>query len=58
MKANELRIGNLVRKDEIVVTFDGRSIMDIQFSAGYAEKYSGIKLTEEWSLKLGFHELI
>lgn len=54
IKATELRVGNFAWKDGVIVTIDGRSIMDIQFSESYAEKYSPISLIEEWLLKFGF----
>lgn len=56
IKATELRVGNLTWKDSVIVTIDGRSIMDIQFSEAYAEKYSPINLTEDWFMKLGFQK--
>lgn len=51
MKANELRIGNMVYDEdahfEIIAIMDGEDI-------DYAETRRPIPLTEEWLLKLGF----
>lgn len=51
MKANELRIGNLVYDP-----FDhcSVSILDIDFIAEHLKTFKPIPLTEEWLLKFGF----
>jgi hypothetical protein len=56
MKAKELRIGNLLYNDNVVVTIDARTIFDIWDDAGL-KKYKPIPLTEEWLLKLGFEKI-
>jgi hypothetical protein len=53
MKAQELRIGNYLKKD-VVVKIDARSIFDIWEET---KEYQPILLTEEWLLRLGFELL-
>jgi hypothetical protein len=53
MKAQELRIGNLLYNDNVVVTIDARTIFDIWDDAGL-KKYNPIPLTEKWFIKFGF----
>jgi hypothetical protein len=53
IKANELRIGNYAYREGIIVTVDGRSIMDAE--AGLVA-YQAISLTEEWLVRFGFNE--
>lgn len=53
MKASDLRIGNLLHSNGVVVTIDGRTIFDIWDDEGL-KTYSPIPLTEEWLLKFGF----
>jgi hypothetical protein len=53
MQANELRIGNLLYNNNVLVTIDARSIFDIWDDKGLKE-YKPIPLTEEWLLKFGF----
>lgn len=55
IKANELRIGNLLFNDGVVVTIDARSIFDIWDDKGL-NNYSPIPLTEEWLMRFGFEE--
>jgi hypothetical protein len=50
MKAQELRIGNYLKKN-VVVKIDAKIIFDIWIEA---EDYEPIPLTEEWLLKFGF----
>jgi len=52
MKANELRIGNYILNDGVVVKADGRTIFDIW--SGTSKKYEPIPLTEELLIKFGF----
>ena len=52
MKANELRIGNYILNDGVVVKADGRTIFDIW--SGTSKKYEPIHITEEWLIKFGF----
>jgi hypothetical protein len=47
MEANELRIGNLLYNNNVVVTIDARSIFDIWDDKGLKE-YKPIPLTPEW----------
>jgi len=53
MRINELRIGNLLYNDGVVVTIDARTIFDIWDDKGL-KNYKPIPLTEEWLLKFGF----
>lgn len=53
MKANELRIGNSLYNDNVVVTIDARSIFDIWDDKGL-KNYKPIPLTKEWLIKFGF----
>ena len=65
MNANELRIGNLVEYDGLVLSVLGvsESDVEIQRPGGYASEWSEwvdlddckpIPLTEEWLLRMGF----
>lgn len=56
MKANELRIGNLLNNDGVVVTIDARSIFDIWNDEGL-KNYKPIPLTEEWLIRFGFQPM-
>jgi hypothetical protein len=49
MKAQELRIGNYLKKD-VVVKIDAKIIFDIWIES---EEYEPIPITEEWVLKFG-----
>lgn len=51
IQANELRVGNLIYSDGIVVTADARTIFDIWDSS---KKYDPIQITPEWLERLGF----
>lgn len=53
MKASELRIGNYLYNDNVVVKIDARSIFDIWDDEGL-RNYKSIPLTEDWLLKFGF----
>ena len=55
MEAKELRIGNNLYNDGVVVTIDARSIFDIWDDKGL-KNYKPIPLTEEWLLKFGFEK--
>lgn len=60
MKGSELRIGNYLLKDGIVVKIDGRSIFDIwsaEISLSLSHRYDGIPLTERWLDSLGFRKI-
>lgn len=57
MKANELRIGNLLYNDGVVVTIDARSIFDIWDDNGLG-KYKPITLTPEWLERFGFESYL
>lgn len=52
--AKDLRVGNLLNKDGIVVCIDARSILDISYNYSEACKYKPIPLTPEILLKGGF----
>jgi hypothetical protein len=56
MKAKELRVGNYLNSDGVVVTIDGRSIFDIWTDEHLKipTKYKPIELTPEWLFKFGF----
>jgi len=54
MKATELRIGNLLNKDGIVVVVDGVTILNFQSELTQCKHYKQIPLTEEWLKKFGF----
>jgi hypothetical protein len=62
MKANELRIGNVVNRHkfegDVVHVIDSKDIYIIENSDPksvlYVKNYSPIPLTEEWLLRLGF----
>ena len=51
--ANELRIGNLLYNDNVIVKIDARSIFDIWDDKGI-KNYKPILLTEEWMVKFGY----
>ena len=55
MTANELRIGNFLYNDKVVVKIDARSIFDIWDDKGL-KKYEPIPITEQWILKFGFEK--
>lgn len=54
--ANELRIGNYLKNDGVVVKIDARSIFDIWGGnlITRIKKYEPIHITEDWLLKFGF----
>lgn len=54
IKASELRVGNMLYKDGIVVTIDARSIFDIW---DVSDKYDPIPLTPELLERCGFDDL-
>ena len=51
MKANELRIGNIINSDIIATVITQENIEWATFNA---EMFTGVPLTEEWLLKFGF----
>jgi len=53
MEAKDLRIGNLLYNDNVVVTIDARTIFDIWDNEGL-KKYKPIPITEERLFELGF----
>lgn len=53
LSATELRIGNYLYNDNVVVKIDARTIFDIWDDKGL-KNYKPIPLTEEWLIKLGF----
>ena len=52
---NELRIGNLLYNDNVIVKIDARSVFDIWDDKGI-KTYKPILLTEEWLLNFGFEK--
>lgn len=56
MKANELRIGNLLYygKDLIKVSASDFAVFELYESKGQDHPYKPILITEEWLLKFGF----
>lgn len=53
MRIQELRVGNLLYNEGVVVTIDARTIFDIWDDKGL-KKYSPIPITEVWLKKFGF----
>jgi len=54
MKANELRIGNLIMKDgEVFQSTEYTPLIMVR----YGERFDPIPLTEEWLLKFGFEKV-
>lgn len=53
MKANELRLGNLLKRGGVVVTIDARSIFDF---SSFDYQYEPILLTREWLERFGFEQ--
>ena len=53
MNANELRIGNYLYNDGVLVKIDARSIFDIWDNKGL-KNYTPIPLSEKWIEKIGF----
>jgi len=51
MKANELRIGNIISKRGAVITVEPAMILKV---SRYPLPYNPIPTTEEWLIKLGF----
>ena len=47
----ELRLGNKILSNGIVVTVDNQTFWDIE---KYPDQYEPIELTEDWLLKFGF----
>ncbi|MHA7825130.1 hypothetical protein ACVVIH_20545 [Chryseobacterium arthrosphaerae] len=47
----ELRLGNKVLRNGIVVTVDNQTFWDVE---KYSDQYESIELTEHWLLKFGF----
>jgi len=57
MKANELRIGNLVKTDNSTKNYTDIEIVDLEILKEIidgSEFYNSIPITEEWLLKFGF----
>ena len=55
MKVEELRVGNCLYNNGVVVRIDARSIFDIWDDKGL-KNYQPILLTEEWLIKFGLNE--
>ena len=51
MKANELRIGNLILKEGEIITVSSFTLYNVERDE---EAFEPIVLTEKWLLKLGF----
>jgi len=59
MKAEELRIGNLVNVDEKAYKISGGDLYNLEnYSKNYGHLYKPIPLTEKWLLKFGFDKEI
>jgi hypothetical protein len=56
MKANELRIGNFLLKNNMVIECDSYSISSIENYENRAKEYEPILLTEGWLEKFGFYD--
>ena len=55
MNAQEIRIGNLLFRNKLVVTADGLTIHDLAFFPdSIGKQYSPIPLTPEWLERMGF----
>lgn len=54
MNPQELRIGNTILRNGIVVTVDYQTFRDVE---KYPDQYQGIELTEEWLIKFGFQKI-
>ena len=54
IKANELRIGNWVSKNDKIITIDAEGILDIERTG--SDTVEPISLNEEWLRKLGFSQ--
>lgn len=57
MKANELRIGNYLLNNGVVVKIDARSIFDIWDDKGL-KKYEPIRITPQWLVSNGFEHTL
>jgi hypothetical protein len=57
MRVLELRIGNMLESDGVIVTIDGRSIFDIWTDEHLKipTKYKPIAITSGWLERFGFH---
>lgn len=51
IRHEELRIGNTILRNGIVVTVDHQSFRDVE---KYPDQYQGIELTEDWLIRMGF----
>jgi len=57
MKANELRIGNLIYNGiGEIISVNSYTISYFEIGEATLGKFKSIPLTEEWLLKFGFHE--
>ncbi|MEN5306801.1 hypothetical protein ABE425_04755 [Chryseobacterium cucumeris] len=50
----ELRLGNKVLRNGIIVTVDNQTFWDVE---KYPDQYEPIELNEDWLLKFGFHKV-
>jgi hypothetical protein len=53
MKNTELRIGNIVKRNGLIVTVDEQTFWDMKNNP---DQYKPVPLTEEWLLRLGFEK--
>lgn len=53
MKASELRLGNKIIRNKIIVTVDEQTFWDFK---NYPEQYNPIPITEDCLLKFGFEK--
>ncbi len=51
MKNTEIRIGNLINRNGLIVTVDEQTFWDMKNNP---EQYNPLPITEEWLIKLGF----
>jgi len=54
MKNTEIRIGNYVYRNDILVTVDEQTFWDMKNNP---EQYTPVTTTEEWLKKLGFEQI-
>ena len=58
MEARELRLSNLVLKDNIEYIIDTKFFLDVYDGTCYQYEFKPIPLTEEWLLKFGFSKFL
>jgi hypothetical protein len=53
MNNKEIRIGNLINRNGLIVTVDEQTFWDMIHNT---EQYEPVKITEDWLLKFGFEK--